>query len=269
MENIAKNNLMSKRAESEDDKIDWNKIFDLDETLINGSQQRNEKEYFHRPTTTKQAKEGGDIGPNECFSDCSAFSDYADSGLFLSFDTDSFLELSGPQDLHEFDDLFFGSQAEANSSTENSPLSASLPVSPELLQVNVGHSAYPQIADENFTKSPEIRKNEGTSTATLYQHPSNIPNSVLALIANIKNQFTDHAVTYAMAAQMCQTVLPMDAYVSLKIALLLSLVSTQVNSYESVAKTSSQCYYCYFRARKTCRQYQSWPWDQIVHRYLK
>lgn len=51
---------------------------------------------------------------------------------------------------------------------------------------------------------------------------------VLNLMAQIKTQYTDYAFVYALAAHMCKGIYPRDCHISLKTALLLSIVSCNV-----------------------------------------
>lgn len=235
------------------DKIDWKKILDLDETLVNRNRQHsdrrnsygliskeqkkkidNEKRCAYESTSKEWTPVTGKINENAISLDYSSCTDDdADSGLFLSFDTDTFLESNSSQLLSSADELIFWSQAQTSSSTENSPENCTLPVSPEMHQIDVDHAKWSDRRDNrvenvSYIVPPVRQMNQNTPTAMLYQQPSDIPQSVLTLVTNIKSQFSDHAVVYAIAAQMCETVLPMDAYVSLKIALLLSLISIQV-----------------------------------------
>lgn len=235
------------------EKIDWNKILDLDKTLINcngqHSDQRNSygltsKEHTkkiystqrcsYQSTSKEWTMKTDRINENQVSLDYSPCSDDADSGLFLSFDTDTFLDSNSSPLLSNADELIFWSQAQTMSSNENSPENISLPVSPEMARIDVEHAKWSDRRDNraenvNHVKpTSEERIDTNTPSASLYQQPSDIPQPVLTLVTNIKSQFSDHAVVYAIAAQMCQTVLPMDAYVSLKIALLLSLISIQV-----------------------------------------
>lgn len=55
-----------------------------------------------------------------------------------------------------------------------------------------------------------------------------IPCSILNLYQNIRNSFSEFCFIYAISAQMCQEILPMDYLIDLKIALLLSITSIQV-----------------------------------------
>lgn len=51
---------------------------------------------------------------------------------------------------------------------------------------------------------------------------------VLNLMAQIKTQYSDYAFVYALAAHMCKDIYPRDVHISLKTALLLSIVSCNV-----------------------------------------
>lgn len=61
--------------------------------------------------------------------------------------------------------------------------------------------------------------------------PSLIPESIMNLYQKIKAVYTDYAFAHAISAQLCQDALPMDAYVTLKQSLLLSIISAQVRVY--------------------------------------
>lgn len=232
---------MFKKTDNKNKNIDWNKIFDLDETLVDSNQHQNEKSCLHQ-STSKQQSNKTDIdrcykstlsNTNKiCEDDEPLFDFSADSGLFSSFETDTFLDIPHSQPFSNLEEILFWSQVEPTSTNENSPESINTPVL--LAQENVEDFEWrdSQIANENHVAASSLCAtgwmHTNTPAASLYQQPSDIPESVLTLVTKIKSQFTDHAVVYAMAAQMCQTVLPMDAYVSLKIALLLSLISNQV-----------------------------------------
>lgn len=51
---------------------------------------------------------------------------------------------------------------------------------------------------------------------------------ILNLMSQIKTQYSDYAFVYALAAHMCKDIYPGDCYISLKTALLLSIVSCNV-----------------------------------------
>lgn len=57
-----------------------------------------------------------------------------------------------------------------------------------------------------------------------------IPLSVSKLFDQITSRYSDFAFVFAVAAQMCQDLLPMDCFIHLKIGLLLSLASIEVES---------------------------------------
>lgn len=57
-----------------------------------------------------------------------------------------------------------------------------------------------------------------------------IPLSVQKLHQEITKSLSDWSFVYAIAAQLCQDILPMDCYVNLKMGLLLSIASTQVRN---------------------------------------
>lgn len=54
------------------------------------------------------------------------------------------------------------------------------------------------------------------------------PESIKILYERIRSAYSDYAFAHAISAQMCQEILPMDAYVTLKQSLLLSIISVQV-----------------------------------------
>lgn len=62
----------------------------------------------------------------------------------------------------------------------------------------------------------------------LHQIPAALPPSILNLHQKIRQWHSDYAFSHAISAQMCQDLLPMDAYVTLKHSLLLSIISAQV-----------------------------------------
>lgn len=51
---------------------------------------------------------------------------------------------------------------------------------------------------------------------------------ILNLMSQIKTQYSDYAFVYALAAHMCKDIYPRDCHISLKTALLLSIVSCNV-----------------------------------------
>lgn len=81
---------------------------------------------------------------------------------------------------------------------------------------------------------------ENTNGATTHQHSTPNPNGspsnpihlkiapILNLMSQIKTQYSDCAFVYALAAHMCRDIYPRDCHISLKTALLLSIVSCTV-----------------------------------------
>lgn len=57
-----------------------------------------------------------------------------------------------------------------------------------------------------------------------------IPSSVSRLFDQITGRYSDFAFVFSLAAQMCQDLLPMDSFIHLKIGLLLSLASIDIES---------------------------------------
>lgn len=82
------------------------------------------------------------------------------------------------------------------------------------------------------TKTPEQPKQEVAQEPTKKSlFPADvtlIPLSVSKLFDQITSHFSDFAFVFAVAAQMCQDLLPMDSFIHLKIGLLLSLASIEV-----------------------------------------
>lgn len=57
---------------------------------------------------------------------------------------------------------------------------------------------------------------------------SDIPTSIVRLYQSMKENHSDYSFAHAFAAQMCQQSFPMDCYNSLKLGLLLSIISLNV-----------------------------------------
>lgn len=79
-------------------------------------------------------------------------------------------------------------------------------------------------------------KDEEQSQQTPPDLDDNITDSVLSeidpilrLFAHIRSQYSDCAFAYALAANMCKDIYPKNSYISLKTALLLSIVSCDVS----------------------------------------
>lgn len=57
---------------------------------------------------------------------------------------------------------------------------------------------------------------------------SEIPRSICILHQRIKSQYSDHAFVHAIAANMCRDIYPKECHISLKLTLLLSIISCNV-----------------------------------------
>lgn len=62
---------------------------------------------------------------------------------------------------------------------------------------------------------------------------------ILNLMSQIKTQYTDYAFVYALAAHMCKDIYPRDCHITLKTALLLSIVSCTVIIYFNFFKKTN------------------------------
>lgn len=89
--------------------------------------------------------------------------------------------------------------------------------------------------NENIFASSQCSP-ENTLRSTLPADSNNIhicwlgiPLSVKKLYEEIHKSLSDWSFVYAVAAQLCQDMLPMDCYVNLKMGLLLSIASIQVS----------------------------------------
>ena len=78
---------------------------------------------------------------------------------------------------------------------------------------------------QSETPPPEDAADASLSQPYIVEYPE----SIINLFQSIRSSFSDYSFIHALSAQMCQEVLPMDCYVTLKLGLLLSIVSIQVN----------------------------------------
>lgn len=72
------------------------------------------------------------------------------------------------------------------------------------------------VGEQLIIASPEIAFN------------SNIPRSIYILHQRVKSQYSDHAFVHAIAANMCRHIYPKECHISLKLTLLLSIISCNV-----------------------------------------
>lgn len=80
---------------------------------------------------------------------------------------------------------------------------------------------------ENFSSQNLIVPSiYSTQSVEFVAEISPIPESITQLYKFVKNNYSDWAFIYALAAQICSEKFPMSSYVNLKISLLLSVVST-------------------------------------------
>lgn len=78
--------------------------------------------------------------------------------------------------------------------------------------------------NQNQSAAPANSQCLGNTTADTTAMPS----SVKQLFDVVKAQYSDFAFIYALSAQLCQDRIPMECFVTLKMALLLSLTSIGV-----------------------------------------
>lgn len=90
--------------------------------------------------------------------------------------------------------------------------------------------------NDDQTNAATENSNEPTTQQQSMSNPNESPpNSIhlkiapiLNLMSQIKTQHSDYAFVYALAAHMCRDIYPRDCHISLKTALLLSIVSCNV-----------------------------------------
>lgn len=88
------------------------------------------------------------------------------------------------------------------------------------------------VNDKDYTKDESQHNKPPKKSADVKMFvDSSIPFSVRQLHEIVKSQYSDFAFVYALSSQLCQERIPMECFVTLKIALLLSLVSIGVTIY--------------------------------------
>lgn len=90
--------------------------------------------------------------------------------------------------------------------------------------------------DEEMPLSGVTTTAEGDENHEQSQQLNDMPDSILPeidpilkLFSKIKTKYSDCAFVYALASNMCKDIYPKNSYISLKTALLLSIVSCNVN----------------------------------------
>ncbi|XP_055370714.1 uncharacterized protein LOC129605154 [Condylostylus longicornis] len=83
----------------------------------------------------------------------------------------------------------------------------------------------------NLTSTPNLHSSNNLNQlygvhTCLPSNNTGIPNSIVNLYKSIKYLYSDFSFVYALSAQMCQDIVPMNSFIILKIALILSLAST-------------------------------------------
>lgn len=83
---------------------------------------------------------------------------------------------------------------------------------------------------ENYAaaQSSDEQRYSATENCIAVPPEINLLDPIVRLYANIKERYSDHAFVHTIAAQMCSELLPIDCCNSLKLGLLLSVVSTIV-----------------------------------------
>lgn len=230
MQNLEKSDNFSRNGYK---KINWDEVFALDEPLSNDKQQQKPACSSRMIAITDTLETSSRIAPTEqlqmqveqnnvidhseedfCFD---SSNEDVDSGLFSSFESTNDFSTENLFDwtAGDCENLEF--------------LSNDVCASVELSSAAVTYEENEHSKSTSLQPLYQSSTYSDAASAMLFQQISNVPQSVMSLYSRIKENWSDHALVYAISAQMCQTVLPMDAYVSLKLSLLLSIVSIQVS----------------------------------------
>lgn len=173
----------------------------------------------------------------------------------LSFDpvvrTEHFLKTPEENLAQKTDCSFWFSDTDAPGPSSHSPpnrneppLFTQFPTSPSFYlatNISTGIQAPPLFSLRSFVDhenenifasgqcSPENTLPPNTNDVQICR--SSIPLSVQKLYEKITKSLSDWSFVYAVAAQLCQDMFPMDCYVNLKMGLLLSIASIQVRHF--------------------------------------